>query len=78
MIGLQDGQFIPQLVAPPFLGLARPRSRPIVVLISMPLLGGWAAVRLPGPLRGFASAARSSIQTAKSPWSRNVGRRKCG
>ncbi len=59
-IGLQDGQFISaQLAAPPFLWFGPATLTFIVVLISMPLLGVWAALGLTGPLRGFASAAEN-------------------
>lgn len=60
-VGLQDGQFISArlapLLPPPWFGPSTITL--IVVLISMPLLGVWAALGLTGPLRRFASAAEN-------------------
>ncbi len=60
-ISLQDGQLVSaQLVPPPpFPWLGPSTLTLIVLLISMSLLGVWAALGLTGPLRRFASAAES-------------------
>lgn len=60
-VGLRDGQFVSAQLAPP---PPPPWFGPmtitlIVLLISMPLLGVWAALALTGPLRRFASAAEN-------------------
>ncbi len=58
-IGLQDGQFVSGQLAPPPPWFGPGTIFLIVVLISMPLLGVWAALGLTGPLRGFALAAEN-------------------
>lgn len=59
-VGLQDGQFVSARLAPlPFPWFGPSTITLIVILISMPLLGVWAALRLTGPLRRFASAAEN-------------------
>jgi signal transduction histidine kinase len=60
-VGLHDGQFVSaQLVPPPPPPWFGPGTITlIIVLISTPLLGVWAALALTGPLRRFASAAEN-------------------
>jgi len=60
-VGLRDGQFVSAQLAPlpPFPWLGPGTITIIIVLISMPLLGVWAALALTGPLRRFASAAEN-------------------
>jgi signal transduction histidine kinase len=56
-----SGQFVSARLVPPpsFPWLGPGTLTLIVILISMPLLGVWAALALTGPLRRFASAAES-------------------
>jgi signal transduction histidine kinase len=60
-VGLQDGQFVFARLAPlPPLPWFGPMTITLIgLLISMPLLGVWAALALTGPLRRFASAAEN-------------------
>ncbi len=60
VIGLHDGEFVSARLVPlPFSWFGPSAITLIVILISMPLLGVWAALRLTGPLRRFASAAEN-------------------
>lgn len=60
-VGLQDGQFLSAQLAPPppFPWFGPGTITVIIVLISMLLLGVWAALGLTGPLRRFALAAEN-------------------
>lgn len=60
-VGLQNGQFLSAQLVPPalFPWFGPSTITLIVVLISVPLLGVWAALGLTGPLRSFATAAEN-------------------